>query len=79
MSTTAGRPRPAAVVRTDDTGRTLATRAVVAYLTGRHVDSIRDWVPAVACDAATRAALVDVAQAERILEATPRRKSRSTE
>lgn len=44
------------------------TRAVVAYLTGRHIDTVRERVPAVACDVDTRAALVDLHEAERILE-----------
>lgn len=62
-----GRHRPHAIVRSDDSGRTLASRAVVALLTGLHVDTVRKRVPPVACDVATRAALIDVAQAERIL------------
>lgn len=63
-----GRPRLHASVRSDDTGRTLASRAIVAYLTGRHIDTVRKWVPTVACDVRTRSALVDVVQAEVILQ-----------
>lgn len=58
--------------RTPD-GRTLVTRHVVAYVTRRHVNWVRREVPAVACDVLSRAALVDLDQAERVLEARQKR------
>ena len=48
-------------------GRVLVTRHVVAYLAHRHVDHVRKHVPAVACDVASRAVLLDLDQAEDIL------------
>ena len=60
--------------RRDDTGRVLVTRHVVAYLAHRHVDTVRRAVPAVACDVATRAALVDLDQAEEVLGGRPHRR-----
>jgi hypothetical protein len=59
--------------RKDDTGRTLVSRHVVAYLGHRHVDHVRKRVPAVACDVATRAVLVDLDEAEEILGGRPHR------
>jgi hypothetical protein len=53
--------------RSDDTGRTLVSRHVVAYLAHRHVDYVRRTIPAVACDVTTRAALLDLDQAEETL------------
>lgn len=63
MSRRQQHPRP----RRDDTGRVLATRHVVAFLAHRTVDHVRKRVPAVACDVATRAALVDLDAAEALL------------
>jgi hypothetical protein len=62
-------PRP----RRDDTGRTLVSRQVAAYLGHLHVDQVRRAVPAVACDVATRAALVDLDQVEEHFAARRRR------
>lgn len=59
--------------RHTEDGRTLASRHLIARLTGRHVNLIRRAVPAVACDVATRAALLDIDDAERELGAIPRR------
>jgi hypothetical protein len=59
--------------RRDDTGRTLVSRHVVAYLTHRNLDHVRKRVPAVACDVRTRVALLDLDQAEQTL-ATARRR-----
>lgn len=56
-------PRPVQ----DDTGRQLVTRQVAAYLAQRHVDQVRKAVPAVACDVATRAQLVDLDDVEQTL------------
>ena len=58
--------------RTPD-GRTLASRHVVAYVLGRHVDVVRKRVPAVACDVPTRAALVDLEEADKALRLLTRR------
>lgn len=66
-----GRPRRHPEPRRDDTGRRLATRAVVALLTGRHVDTVRKAVPPVACDVASRAMLVDIAEAAAVLDRHP--------
>jgi hypothetical protein len=44
--------------------RTLASRQLVALTFGRHVNLVRRVVPPVACDVATRAALLDVDDAE---------------
>ena len=52
--------------RTPD-GRVLASRHVIAYCTGRHVDVVRKRVPAVACDLATRVVLLDLDEASRVL------------
>ena len=53
-------PRPV----TDDAGRTLVTRQVAAYLAHRHVNLVRREVAPVACDVATRAALLDLDEVE---------------
>lgn len=63
-------PRP---VR-DDTGRTLVSRHVAAYLAHRDVDHVRKaGPPAVACDVATRAALVDLDAVEETFGRRPHR------
>jgi hypothetical protein len=59
--------------RRDDSGRTLVSRHVAAYLGHRHVDHVRKRVPAVACDVATRAVLVDLDEAEEIFGGRPHR------
>jgi hypothetical protein len=59
--------------RRDDAGRTLVSRQVVAYLAHRHVDQVRRLVPPVACDVSTRAALLDLDEAEDILGGRPHR------
>lgn len=59
------RPHPTPVE--DDAGRRLVTRQVAAYLGQRHVDQVRRLVPPVACDVATRAALVDLDDVEAAL------------
>ena len=61
------RYRPPAGPRRDDTGRILMTRAAIAHLAHRDVDHVRKTVPAVACDVATRSALLDLDQAEDLL------------
>lgn len=58
------RPHPAPV--RDDTGRTLVTRDVAAYLAHRHPNHIRRAVPAVACDVASRAVLLDLDEVEQL-------------
>lgn len=68
---TRGQPHPSP--RKDDAGRTLVSRQVVAYLGHRHVNLVRRLVPAVACDVATRAVLVDLDEAEEILGGRPHR------
>ena len=70
---TRGRPRSHAAPRQDDTGRQLATRVLVAYVTNRHPDVVRKRCPVVACDVATRAGLVDMADSEQRLAVTARR------
>lgn len=69
-----GRPRPHPNPREDDTGRLLATRAVVALLVGRDIDMVRLHCPAVACDVPSRAALVDVDEAHVTLTKLARRR-----
>lgn len=59
-------------------GRILVTRQIAAHLAHRHVDLVRKRVPAVTCDVATRAALVDLDQAEELLGSRPRRNVRAT-
>jgi hypothetical protein len=54
-------------------GRTLVSRHVVAFLAHRHVDYVRRTVAAVACDVPTRAALVDLDEAEKELSTRPQR------
>lgn len=60
------------IVHTDD-GRRLVTRQMVAHALDRHPNLVRRIVPAVACDAKTRVALLDLDDAERRLAAIPRR------
>ena len=72
---TRGRPRAHAVPRQDDAGRQLASRTLVAYVTDRHPDVVRRRCPVVACDVATRAGLLDLADSEQRLAVTPRRSS----
>ena len=64
-----GQPHPEP--RRLDDGRILVTRHVVAQLGHRHVNFVRREVPAVACDVLTRAALVDLDQAEEVLAGRP--------
>ncbi len=64
-----GQPHPEP--RRDDTGRVLVSRQLVARLGHRHVNYVRREVPAVACDVRTRAALLDLDQAEDILGTRP--------
>lgn len=52
----------------------LVSRAAAAYLGHRHVDHVRKTVPVVACDVITRAALVDLDQAEELLGRRQHRK-----
>lgn len=52
-------------------GRILVTRQVVAAIAHRHVNHVRRLVPPVACDVRTRAALVDLDDAEEILGTRP--------
>lgn len=64
--------------RRDDTGRTVVSREVAAKATGRHPDVIRRAVTPVACDVATRSALLDLAELEERLAAMPTRRKRET-
>lgn len=54
-------------------GRMLVSRQLVAKTTGLHIDMVRRSVPAVACDVATRAWLVDLDEAEKRLADKRRR------
>lgn len=69
--------RPHPEPRQDDAGRLLLSRHAVAYLQDRHIDHVRKAVPAVACDVATRAALVDLDEAARLLAARRQRARRT--
>jgi hypothetical protein len=60
-----GQPHPEP--RRLDDGRILVTRHVVAQLGHRHINYVRREIPPVACDVRTRAALLDLDQAEAIL------------
>lgn len=66
---TAAHPSP----RPTPDGRVLVSRHVVAWCTGRHVNLIRRRVPPVACDVTTRAALLDLDDAEQRLAVIPQR------
>lgn len=66
-----GQPHPEP--RRLDDGRILVTRQVVAQLGHRHVNYVRRLVEPVACDVRTRAALLDLDQAEAILAEHDRR------
>jgi hypothetical protein len=61
-----------------DDGRVLVTRHVVAHLAQRHPNHVRSLVPAVACDVSTRAALLDLEHAERVLAGTSHRRRKVT-
>lgn len=54
-------------------GRVLVSRDLVAHMGARHVNWVRQAVPAVACDVVTRAVLLDLDVAEQVLSARPRR------
>lgn len=57
-----GQPHPTPV--RDDTGRRLVTRQVAAFLAHRHVNLVRREIAPVACNVATRAALLDLDEVE---------------
>lgn len=66
---TAAHPSP----RPTPDGRVLVSRHLVAWCTGRHVNLVRRKITPVACDVGTRAALLDLDQAQQELAAIPQR------
>lgn len=59
--------------RPDGAGRILVSRQLLATQLDLHIDMVRRTVPAVACDVATRAWLVDLDEAEQRLTQKSRR------
>jgi len=59
----------------DDSGRWIASRQVVAKLTGRHPDLIRKRVPVVACHVPTGCLLVAFDDVDKVLAQVPERQS----